>query len=43
MKAKFEEVIQSEEAIMYHAVKFQSGSRYPLAKLCWQYIQGRKK
>lgn len=42
IKAKFTDVIMSEEALMYHAVKYQSGSRYLLARQCWQYLEARK-
>lgn len=42
-KAKFEFVITNEEAVMFHAVKWQSGARYELAKQCYQYIQQKKK
>jgi hypothetical protein len=38
-KAKFHEVVKNEEALMYHAVKYQSGNRYPLAVMCFQYLQ----
>jgi hypothetical protein len=38
-KAKFHEVVKSEEALIYHAVKYQSGNRYPLAIMCYQHIQ----
>jgi hypothetical protein len=38
-KAKFHEVVKNEEALMYHAVKYQTGNRYPLAVMCFQYIQ----
>lgn len=37
--ADFEEVKKDEEALLYHAVKFQSGHRYPLAVQCFSYIQ----
>lgn len=40
-KAKFHDVVKNEEALVYHAVKYQSGNRYPLAVLCFQYIQHR--
>lgn len=39
--AKFHDVVQNEDALLYHAVKYQSGSRYPLAKECFQYVQQR--
>lgn len=42
-KAKFEFVIANEEAIMFHAVKWQAGARYELAKQCFQYVQQKKK
>lgn len=32
-------VKKDKEAVMYHAVKFQSGHRYPLARLCFHLIQ----
>jgi hypothetical protein len=38
-KAKFHEVVKDEQALMYHAVKYQSGNRYPLAVMCFQYLQ----
>lgn len=40
-KAKFHDVVKNEEALMYHAVKYQSGNRYPLAVMCFQYLQHR--
>lgn len=40
-KARFEEVVHNEEALLYHAVRYQSGARYPLAKECWQYVQAK--
>jgi len=41
-KAKFEDVRENEEALLFHAVRWQSGSRYELAKLCFQFVQLRK-
>jgi hypothetical protein len=38
-KAKFHDVVKNKEALVYHAVKYQSGNRYPLAVLCFQHIQ----
>lgn len=38
-KAKFHEVVKNDEAIKFHAVKYQAGNRYPLALQCYQYIQ----
>jgi hypothetical protein len=38
-KAKFHEVVKNEEALVYHAVKYQAGNRYPLAVLCYQHLQ----
>jgi len=38
-KATFEMVKENPEAVMFHAVKFQSGSRYPLALQCFQFIK----
>jgi hypothetical protein len=32
-------VRQDPEAIRYHAVKFHSGHRYPLAALCVHWLQ----
>lgn len=32
-------VKKDPEAIRYHAVKFQSGHRYPLAALCVHWLQ----
>ena len=40
--AKFELVMHNEEALLYHAVKWQSGSRYNLAKQCFQMVQLKK-
>lgn len=40
-KAKFHEVVKNEEALVYHAVKYQTGNRYPLATMCFQYLQHR--
>lgn len=40
--ADFEEVKKEEEALLYHAVKFQSGHRYTLAVQCFSYIQVRE-
>lgn len=40
--AKFEEIKNDEEALMYHAVKFQSGHRYPLAVQCFTHLQVRE-
>ena len=39
--ADFKQVLKDEEALMFHAVKFQSGHRYPLAVLCYAEIQKR--
>lgn len=39
--ASFQEVKEDEEALVYHAVKFQSGHRYPLALLCYAEIERR--
>lgn len=39
IKAKFHEVVKDREALMYHAVRYQAGHRYPLALHCYQYIQ----
>jgi hypothetical protein len=38
-KAKFHDVVKKEEALVYHAVKYQSGNRYPLAVMCFQHLQ----
>jgi hypothetical protein len=38
-KAKFHDVVKNEEALVYHAVKYQSGNRYPLAVMCFQHLQ----
>lgn len=38
-KAKFHDVVKNEQALVFHAVKYQSGNRYPLAVMCFQYIQ----
>lgn len=39
--ASFEEVKKDDEALAYHAVKFQSGHRYPLALQCFAEMQKR--
>lgn len=41
-KANFDDVVKNEEALMFHAVKFQSGFRYELARQCFQHIQQQK-
>lgn len=38
-KAKFHDVVKNREALLYHAVRYQSGHRYPLALTCYQYVQ----
>jgi hypothetical protein len=38
-KADPELVKKDPEAVRYHAVRFQSGHRYPLALLCFHLIQ----
>lgn len=38
-KAKFENVKFDEKAIKFHAAKYNSGSVYPLAKQCFQYVE----
>jgi hypothetical protein len=38
-KAKFHDVVKNEEALVYHAVKYQGGNRYPLAVMCFQHLQ----
>jgi hypothetical protein len=38
-KADPELVKKDKEAVMYHAVRFQSGHRYPLAALCFHLMQ----
>jgi hypothetical protein len=38
-KAKFHEVVKDKEALQFHAVKYQHGSRYPLALQSFQYLQ----
>jgi hypothetical protein len=38
-KAKFHDVVKNEQAVVFHAVKYQSGNRYPLAIMCFQHIQ----
>lgn len=35
-KAKYEEVKKDPKALKFHADRYSSGSRDPLAKLCWQ-------
>lgn len=35
--ANFEEVKLNQEALEFHMLNWQSGQRYPLAKLCYQY------
>ena len=37
--ADFEEVKKDQEALMWHAVKFQSGHRYTLARQCFAFVQ----
>lgn len=34
--AKFETVKFDEEAVVYHAMKYEMGFRYPLALACYQ-------
>jgi hypothetical protein len=41
-KAKFEEVVKNDEALQFHYLNFENGQRYTLARLCYQYIQGKK-
>jgi hypothetical protein len=38
-KAKFHDVVKNDEAVVFHAVKYQSGNRYPLAVMCFQHLQ----
>lgn len=40
--AKFEEVLLDEEALQFHYLNFFNGQRYPLAKLCYQFIENKK-
>ena len=42
MKARFEDVRYDIPAVKFHAVKFESGSTYPLAKQCFQLWQTLK-
>lgn len=35
-KAPYEEVKKDPKALQFHADRYDSGARYPLAKLCWQ-------
>jgi hypothetical protein len=41
-RAKFEDVVLNDEALMFHYINFESGQRYTLARLCYQYIQSKK-
>jgi len=38
-KAKFETVRFDEEAVAFHAMKFELGFRYPLSVACYQMLQ----
>jgi len=38
-KAKFESVKFDHKALKFHADKYASGSVYPLAKQCFQYVE----
>jgi hypothetical protein len=38
-KAKFDTVKYDQKALKFHADKYLSGSVYPLAKQCFQYVQ----
>ena len=38
-KAKFESVKFDAKALKFHADKYLSGSVYPLAKQCFQYVE----
>jgi hypothetical protein len=37
-KAKFINVIEDPKAVEFHASKYLSGSRYPLALQCYQHL-----
>jgi hypothetical protein len=37
-KAQFTRVMEDPKAIEFHASKYLSGSRYPLALQCYQYL-----
>jgi len=38
-KSKFENVKYDEEALRFHAEKYELGFRYPLSLACYQYLQ----
>lgn len=38
-KAGFNEVIADPKAVEFHASKYLTGSRYPLALQCYQYLK----
>ena len=38
-KARFNEVTADPKAIEFHASKYLTGSRYPLALHCYQYLK----
>lgn len=38
-KAKFDNVKYDEEALAFHAEKYELGFRYPLSLACYQYLQ----
>ncbi len=39
MKAKLDDVKYDQKAVEFHAMKFESGSTYLLAKQCFQLLQ----
>lgn len=38
-KAKFHDVVKSNDALQFHAAKYLAGNRYPLALQSFQYVQ----
>ena len=38
-KAKFDNVKYDEDALRFHAEKYELGFRYPLSLACYQYLQ----
>jgi len=41
--ANYEEVIKDNDALNFHADRFERGFRYPLAKACFHYRQSKEK
>jgi hypothetical protein len=38
-KASFDSVKYDKEALKFHALKYEEGAVYPLAKQCFQFVQ----